>query len=302
MSQDLDQQVRKSVTDFFRQFPRRYPVVSILIALLALIFLLWMVPHWQVPKSGLSLKERLNQINENRKTVVQIVGGVFILVGLYIAWVRSKATRDQAEVDRKQQLTDLYVKAIEQLGSDKLQIRLGGIYALERIARESAKDHWTIMEVLTAFVRENAPRREAEPMVEKRKEGIILIDPWSPTEKPPTDIQAVLTVLGRRACIYGQAEDHPLDLRDTHLAGANLFRANLEGAIFRGANLTEAIFINANLQDADLSGSNLHFAQLSGANFQGSYFKKANLQDTNFLRPTFNWRTSTEPISCMQNF
>ncbi len=38
-----------------------------------------------------------------------------------------------------------------------LEVRLGGIYALERIARDSPKDHWTIMEVLTAYVRENSP-------------------------------------------------------------------------------------------------------------------------------------------------
>lgn len=59
-------------------------------------------------------------------------------------------------------ITDRYTKAIEQLGKldgDKpnIEIRLGAIYALERIARDSPRDHWTIMEVLTAYVRQNAP-------------------------------------------------------------------------------------------------------------------------------------------------
>ncbi len=53
-------------------------------------------------------------------------------------------------------MTDRYTKAIEQLGSDKLDVRIGGIYALERIARDSAKDHPTVMEVLTAFIREHS--------------------------------------------------------------------------------------------------------------------------------------------------
>ena len=35
-------------------------------------------------------------------------------------------------------------------------MRIGGIYALERIARDSAKDHPTVMEVLTAFIREHS--------------------------------------------------------------------------------------------------------------------------------------------------
>ena len=59
-------------------------------------------------------------------------------------------------------ITDRYTKAIEQLGKldgDKpnIEIRLGAIYALERIARDSPRDHWTIMEVLTAYVRQNSP-------------------------------------------------------------------------------------------------------------------------------------------------
>jgi hypothetical protein len=56
-------------------------------------------------------------------------------------------------------VTDRYTKAIEQLGSDKLDVRIGGIYALERVARDSAKDHPTVIEVLKAFIREHSHER-----------------------------------------------------------------------------------------------------------------------------------------------
>ncbi len=296
MSQDLDQQVRQAVMDFCRQAPRRYPVFSILVGIFILVLLIWYIPQWQVPASGLSLKDRLQQINENRKTVAQIVGGVFILVGLYIAWVRSKAMRDQAEVDREQQLTDLYVKAIEQLGSEKLQIRLGGIYALERIARESPKDHWPIMEVLTAFVRANASfNEETEPYLTFEKPGS------TPTpEKPRTDIQAVLTVLGRTAVAYAQeGEKRTLDLRATYLAGVDLHNANLQRALlwksdlqyanlmeanfckaeFYKANLQKANCEKANLKEADFSMTNLQSALLIESDLQGAYLGEANLID-----------------------
>src|SRR5580700_11327725 len=62
---------------------------------------------------------------------------------------------------RESQVTDRYTRAIEQLGSDKLDVRIGGIYALERVARDSAKDHQTVMEVLSAFIREHS--RETWP-------------------------------------------------------------------------------------------------------------------------------------------
>jgi hypothetical protein len=47
-------------------------------------------------------------------------------------------------LSREGQVTDRYTKAIEQLGSDKLDVRIGGIYALERVARDSARDHPTV--------------------------------------------------------------------------------------------------------------------------------------------------------------
>ena len=71
-------------------------------------------------------------------------------------------------------MTDRYTKAIEQLGSDKLDVRIGGIYALERIARDSARDHPTVMEVLTAFIREHS--REQWPPPDPGSPGTRTID------------------------------------------------------------------------------------------------------------------------------
>ena len=65
-------------------------------------------------------------------------------------------SRPTFELTEQGQVTDLYTKAIEQLGSDKLDVRIGGIYALERVARDSARDHPTVMEVLAAFIREHS--------------------------------------------------------------------------------------------------------------------------------------------------
>ena len=70
-------------------------------------------------------------------------------------------------LSREGQVTDRYTKAIEQLGSDKLDVRIGGIYALERVARDSARDHPTVMEVLTAFIREHSH------------------EPWPPSDHRP---------------------------------------------------------------------------------------------------------------------
>ncbi|MEL7000341.1 MAG: hypothetical protein AAFP68_18960, partial [Pseudomonadota bacterium] len=43
-----------------------------------------------------------------------------------------------------------------------LEVRLGAIYALERIAQDSERDHITVMETLCAYIRENAPASSAQ--------------------------------------------------------------------------------------------------------------------------------------------
>jgi hypothetical protein len=58
-------------------------------------------------------------------------------------------------------VTARYTKAIEQLGSDRLDVRIGGIYALERIAHDSPRDHPAMLEVLAAFIREQRSRAMA---------------------------------------------------------------------------------------------------------------------------------------------
>lgn len=178
--------------------------------------------------------------------------------------------------------TEQFLTAIEQLGSDHLPIRLGGIYALEKIAKNSLTDHLTIVEVLTAFVRENAP---FNPPLEIGNEAPQLdIDTDMPkaedTEqlrKLPFDIQAALTVLGRRDA-NKDPKNYRLDLDNTDIGGALLSSANLPGVSLKGCNLQRADLLQANLQGAFLSSANLQGAFLMGANLQGTVLRRANLQ------------------------
>jgi Pentapeptide repeats (8 copies) len=123
--------------------------------------------------------------------------------------------------------------------SQKLfEIRVGGIYALERIARESEKDHWPIMEILSAYVRQNAPlppeaaQERMEDATDERRALEGSRGKSEPTEPsaPDSDIQAIMTILRRRSRSYGKGEPEPLDLRETNLTGANLSGADLSGA------------------------------------------------------------------------
>jgi hypothetical protein len=115
-------------------------------------------------------------------------------------------------------VTDPFTKAIDQLGAvdasgrSKLQTRLGAIYRLERIARDSEKDHWPVMELLTTYVRENSPVTDRG----NAQESGVAKKP-----RPRTDIQAILTVLGRRERRYERI-GQVIDLHGANLRGANL--------------------------------------------------------------------------------
>ena len=61
----------------------------------------------------------------------------------------------------ERRITDLYTKAVEQLGSDKAPVRLGGLYALERLAQDNKHQRQTIVNVLCAYLR--MPYRWHEP-------------------------------------------------------------------------------------------------------------------------------------------
>ena len=195
---------------------------------------LWKLPQYQVGRStGLTPENQFNRENEARKTLAQILGGLALLFGLYLTWRRITAAEKTAEATLKSaetalqnvrvaqdsQITERFTRAIGQLGHGKLEIRLGGIYALERIARDSEMDHWPVMEVLTAYVRENAPWKENSSP--SKQDG---------APNPRTDVQAILTVLGRRQRSY-EKEGQILDLRKTNLRTAYLEEVHLEKAV-----------------------------------------------------------------------
>jgi len=230
------------------------------------------------------LKDRIALRNTITGTLLQGVGGIFFFVTAYFSWQNLKSTQRNTSVAEEKQVTERFTQAINQLGSGEIAIRFGGIYALERIAKDSPKDHWTIMEVLTSFIQEKSPRPEVE-------QG----EP-SPSPKIQKDIQAALTVLGRRE--VENPQKNFLNLTETNLCGADLSSAKLRGAILKFADLSSANLIDAHLDfadlsDAKLSGAKLHSAflvrtdlnraDLSGANLSGAHLTGANLSGAHLI-------------------
>src|SRR5260370_36304180 len=120
--------------------------------------LLWFLPILQVRRLTIAdPTTSFNFENEARKTWAQIFGGLILLAGLYFSWRTITVTE-------RGQITDRFSKAVDQLGrSDdtgkpsNLFLRLGGIYAFERIAEDSESDHAAVFALLTEVVKSRAP-------------------------------------------------------------------------------------------------------------------------------------------------
>lgn len=196
-----------------------------------------------------------------------------------------------------------------------LEVRVGAIYALERISQDSDRDHIRIMEILCAYIRENAPAEKAVPFPQPWAEAFEAdwddksidrpdsedIEAWAENlPKPCVDIQTALDVIGRRAPKKIALERAPnprsdngyrLDLRGTNLQRYNLNNLNFDRAILTGAQLQGAILWQTQLIQADLGRAqlqrvilleaNLQRADLSAAKLQGALLTESQLQGAN---------------------
>jgi len=278
-------------------------IKRLLLSLQSLVRVAWKLlifPFWlfqQIP--GLFAREDKDSRTfaiEVVKTIISALGLIATLlagIGLIVNYFNSQA---EMQLTQQRLITERFSKAVEQIGNNKEEVVIGGIYSLERIAKDSPKDQWTIMEVLTSYIRKNSPIpsniEQLEP--EERKKALKKLPSVS------ISVQAALTVIGRRKVENDQAGDNLaettdpnkikiLDLSQTNLRGANLNRANLNRANLNrayldranlnranlyGANLDEANLIEANLNRADLNR-----AYLEGANLKGAILNEANLNE-----------------------
>jgi uncharacterized protein YjbI with pentapeptide repeats len=264
--------------------------VGILLVTYSIVILVWKLPKWQIsryknnldPESKIEIKDYLAAENSARSTIAQILGGVFVFVGLYFTAVGLKNSAQTLELSRQGQITDRYTKAVLQIASkDQPDIVIGGIYTLGRIPKESPSDHWPIMEVLTAYVRRASPidRQYLQCDITETPEAIL-----SRAVKP--DVQAVMNVLKQRDLEYEKGLTESLNLQFSDLARVNLFGAHLDKALFDSSILKGASFDGK----ATLKGSSFQFANLAYTTFEtadlaGAAFRNAScLTGTNFTR------------------
>jgi hypothetical protein len=249
--------------------------IGILVVLAVGLCLLW----WQAPElydsRDVDPGDQAAATATTRAGILAVFAATTAAIGAILALAetrRANLTSDERE--REANAADRYTKAIDQLGAvgvtrdDMLDVRLGGIYALQRLALDFPHDYLsTVVEVLCAFVRSHgrgpdglAAALDEHGDVDDSRETLM-------TCRPPNDVQAALTVIGR---VHNFHLGSRVDLKGAHLECADLQGANLVGAILFDANLTNANLYHANLASVFLHRTVFLLANTEGANFEGA--------------------------------
>ncbi|MCM3886566.1 pentapeptide repeat-containing protein [Frankia sp. R82] len=214
-----------------------------------------------------------------------LVAGALALVA---AQVRTASERAQ-RVATTRHSSGRYTSAVGQLAAEAVEVRLGGIYALGRLARESPTDQVTVVEVLSAFARARSTdtARRASSAAQRGPLGEVT---------PAADIRAAVQVLAGlpqrdgvlRADLRHADLTGPATLRELGLARADLRRVRLDQADLTGADLTFADLRGVELTfviltGADLTGADLADARLSGVTLRGARLSGANLRGARLI-------------------
>ena len=234
--------------------------------------------------------------------VSAVVGVLLAMAGILLNYIRTRAIDKQAHTaegrlaaEEEGRRTERYVRAVELLGHEEIAVRLGALYSLERLAKDSPSDQPTIIETIAAYVREQVPRnwtdwedKETEIHWPKVREDIVAaISIISRRDRAADGVDSIdLSHTNLMGLHLPGARLEKLNLADTNLQDAYLGGADLQNTFFGSADMQRATLVNANLKDADLEYCSLRYARLNQTNLQyavlaGADLSNASLYDSN---------------------
>jgi hypothetical protein len=259
------------------------------VAVTALVVTIWLLA---IAGHAKGATDQANARLDAVRTGLAAGAGAGAAVGLMLAFRRQHhqeiATAQTDEDATERRITELYTKAVEQLGSDKAPVRLGGLYALERLAQGNQAQRKTIVNVICAYLRmpfppqppasrpapadaENAAAADLETLA-NRSAGD---DTWQQEEQVRRTAQRILTDHLRKPDDNQQPVDRPTapfwDQINVDLTGATLIDFDLAHCKVTG----EARFAGATFTgDARFDGATFtHGARFDGATFtRGALF------------------------------
>ena len=258
-------------------------------------------------------------------TIRNISLPILALVALQVAVWRSTvaerqadAAQQQVDSSRQSLLNERYQKGAEMLGSEVLSVRLGGIYALGRLALEHPEQyHIPIVLLFCAFVRQPPEPKEdrhsyhdnsdsmtshIENILKRTPVGedVTTIIKWIGARKnSQRSIEwqggVVLSVDGAnlRGIKLSDVDLADLNLTNVDLSNSELDNVRLSRACMKhtrmiGARVTDSNLSKANMSDADAGSAQFKYVELTDANLENADMSSALLSGCDLSRATLN--------------
>jgi uncharacterized protein YjbI with pentapeptide repeats len=245
-------------------------IVALAIAGLAAV---WLIPKWQAQRwrnAGIEAEKAAELENSARGTIVQLVGGVALILTFVATWAQiadsRRASERTLELAAQQQQSERFSRAIEQLASPRLVSRVAAMAGLDAVIRGPVRaDREPAVQVILAYL-----RTAHRPGGGTYYDEIRSRDCSQPSESDPGDLKA-------RARGRPRRPDPDMQAAVTALAA----HVQLEQRLH---NLSRLDFTALDAESADFSGANLSGAVLSFANLNGARFSDTELADTRFYR------------------
>lgn len=272
-----------------------FALITIILVSMLGVPLLW---HWSAQRiktqyPNISELNKAKLIEDHRRTLISGISTIATIVGavVLIANLKDSQSRLVLDTDKSSRefkiaesrlVAERFSKAIEFLGDkDNESVQLGGIYSLEKIANDSPEYYWTILEILTAYVRRKSPLIKNRAYIKHPEISF--------------PVQAALTSICRQ-------RKSLLDDKDIiNLGAINLTLANLT-LVDRSANFTFCLFCNSNLYRATLNDLNLTHANFSGAFLYSADLRNSDLSYANFQLANLSYADLTGAILRKTNF
>lgn len=234
-------------------------------------------PGWLADTRHLNARDRAAELGRVRTAVLAALAGTVAVVG-------AEFTRRSYLLSRSGQITERFSRAVEHVGNEKVDVQVGGIFALERIAKDSAEDHQAVIELLSEFVRLNSHWTQPPGGDPCGSDGDEALPPYDEIRElfvfeRPADrgaVQAAMTVIARRE--HRNDGDRQIDLRSSDLRRLDLHQARLARAKLSRSNFARAWLSEANLQSASMRESCLADAALERAHLEHARLVRASMR------------------------
>ncbi len=213
--------------------------------------------------------------------IVAVAGAI---IGYIIAIARNLISDNQNKISEQGRIAEQISRAIDQIGAYKqnfdnnkdnkpnIEARVGGIYSLERIAKDSDDDYEKIMDILCAYVRVTALKKY-KPMRE--------------------DIQAAIDVLGtkKKSLLFWRRDKFRVNLENCNLSGYrfselsfNTYTDSSNGTIFDKSKFYQSKFYKTDLSYVSFDDAILTEAYFEGATLRGARFEGTKVHGADFSK------------------